>query len=127
MASIIKSEQAGKDLVPVFWDAVKGLTKEEEDIRTKALEALPKLLESLSQVQQEEMAVGLITIWEDSSKYWRQRELFAGYLGDLAGLVGSRTDVVRDLMDRALRDEIAAVRNAAIGTVSTSEPHFFEI
>jgi len=119
MANIIGPEQAREDLTPVFWDAIRGLTKEEEDIRTKALESLPKLLGSLSRTQQEEMAVGLITIWENSSQYWRQRELFAGYLGDLVGLVGSRIDVVRDLMGRALRDEIAAVRDAAIGTVTT--------
>lgn len=119
MANIIGPEQAGEDLAPVFWDAVRGLTKEEEDIRTKALEGLPKLLRSLNRAQQEEMAADLITIWENSSQYWRQRELFAGYLGDLVGLVGSRTDVVRDLMGRALRDEIAAVRDAAIGTVIT--------
>lgn len=123
MANIIGPEQAAEDLVPVFWDAVGGLTKEEEDIRTKALEGLPKLLRSLSRAQQEEMAAGLITIWENSSQYWRQRELFAGYLGDLVGLVGPRTDVVRDLMGRALRDEIAAVRDAAIGTVITLVPH----
>jgi serine/threonine-protein phosphatase 4 regulatory subunit 1 len=117
MANIIGPEQAGEDLAPVFWDAVRGLTKEEEDIRTKALEGLPKLLRSLNRAQQEEMAADLITIWENSSQYWRQRELFAGYLGDLVGLVGSRTDVIRGLMGRALRDEIAAVRDAAIGTV----------
>ena len=127
MANIIGSEQAWEDLVPVFWDAVKGLTKGEEDIRTKALEGLPKLLRSLSHTQQEEMAVGLITIWENSSQYWRQRELFAGYLGDLVGLVGSRTEVVQDLMGGALRDEIAAVRDAAIGTASTLVPHPLDI
>jgi serine/threonine-protein phosphatase 4 regulatory subunit 1 len=123
MANIIGPEQAGEDLAPVFWDAMRGLTKEEEDIRTKALEGLPKLLWSLSRAQQEEMAAGLTTIWENSSQYWRQRELFAGYLGDLVGLVGSRTDVVRNLMGRALRDEIAAVRDAAIGTVITLLSH----
>ena len=123
MANIIGPEQARDDLVPVFWDAVRGLTKEEEDIRTKALESLPKLLGSLSHAQQEEMAVDLITIWENSSQYWRQRELFAGYLGDLVGLVGSRTNVVQDLMGRALRDEIAAVRDAAIGTVGVPVLH----
>jgi len=123
MANIIGPEQAVEDLVPVFWDAVGGLSKEEEDIRTKALEGLPKLLRSLSRAQQEEMAASLITIWENSSQYWRQRELFAGYLGDLVGLFGSRTDVVQDLMGRALRDEIAAVRDAAIGTVSAIVPH----
>jgi serine/threonine-protein phosphatase 4 regulatory subunit 1 len=123
MANIIGPEQAGEDLVPVFWDAVRGLTKDEEDIRTKALEGLPKLLESLGHAQQEEMAVGLITIWENSSQFWRQRELFAGYLGDLVSLAGSRTDVIQDLMGRALRDEIAAVRDAAIGTVSAPALH----
>lgn len=123
MANIIGPEQAGTDLVPVFWDAVRGLTKEEEDIRTKALEGLPKLLRSLSRAQQEAMAEGLTTIWENSSQYWRQRELFASYLGDLVGLVGSMIDIVQDLMGRALRDEIAAVRDAAIGTVSIPVPH----
>ena len=127
MANIIGPEQAGEDLVPVFWAAVRGLTKEEEDIRTKALEGLPKLLRSLSHAQQEEMAAGLLTIWENSSQYWRQRELFAGYLGDLVGLVGSRTDVVQELMGGALRDEIAAVRDAAIGTASTLVPHSLDI
>jgi serine/threonine-protein phosphatase 4 regulatory subunit 1 len=125
MANIIGPEQAREDLVPVFWDAVSGMTKGEEDIRTKALEGLPKLLGSLGHAQEEEMAVGLIKIWENSSKYWRQRELFAGYLGDLVSLVGSRTDIIQDLMGRALRDEIAAVRDAAIGTVCTPVPHFF--
>lgn len=123
MANIIGPEQAGTDLVPVFWDAVRGLKKGEEDIRTKALEGLPKLLRSLSRAQQEAMAVGLTTIWENSSQYWRQRELFASYLGDLVGLVGSMSDIVQDLMGRALRDEIAAVRDAAIGTVSIPVPH----
>ena len=113
VAAIIGPENAEADLVPVF---LRSLRSTEPEVRGKIIEALPKFVVSLSEPKREEIAVELASVWLELGG-WREREDLARLLGKLISLAGSRVDSVIEIMSKALRDEVAAVREAAISSV----------
>jgi serine/threonine-protein phosphatase 4 regulatory subunit 1 len=114
VAAIIGSSNAERDLVPVF---LSSLRSSEQEVRGKIIEALPKFSESLTQSKRERIAGELSRVWPELGS-WREREDLARLLGNLVSLVGSRVDTVVQIMGFALRDEVAAVRDAAVQSVS---------
>ncbi|KAG8754237.1 hypothetical protein FRC14_005259 [Serendipita sp. 396] len=113
VAAIVGSQHAEEDLVPVFF---RYLRSNEPEVRIKLIEALPKFIQVLPNPKQELIVEELRSIWPQLSG-WREREDLARHLGDLVSLSGSRADLVVDLLDIGIRDEVSAVRDAAISAV----------
>ena len=65
------------------------------------------------------LADELEDIW-DNLMGWREREALAASLSELSSTLSQRFKVAWALMLRALRDRVAAVREAAISIVSTT-------
>lgn len=114
VAAIIGPSNTERDLIPVFLSCLKST---EPEVRGKVLEALPKFSESLSQARRERIAAELESEWSNFGN-WREREDLAQMLGRLVSIVGTRVDFVIKLMGYALRDEVAAVRDAAVRAAS---------
>ncbi|KAG8865986.1 hypothetical protein FRC20_009208 [Serendipita sp. 405] len=113
VAAIVGSQHAEEDLVPVFF---RYLRSNEPEVRIKLIEALPKFIQVLPNPKQELIVEELRSIWPQLSG-WREREDLARHLGDLVSLSGSRADLVVDLLDIGIRDEVSAVRDAAISAI----------
>jgi hypothetical protein len=96
---------------------LNSLRSSEQEVRGKIIEALPKFSKSLTESKRERIARELSRVWPELGS-WREREDLARLLGTLVSLVGSRVDAVVQLMSFALRDEVAAVRDAAVQSVS---------
>lgn len=114
VATIIGSTNTEKDLIPIFLSSIRS---EESEIRSKIIEAMPKFADALSVKKRETLVAELPKVWSDL-KNWREREELARLLGDMASLVGNRVDILVDIMKQALRDEVAAVRDSAVLSVS---------
>lgn len=114
VAAIIGSTNAEKDLMPIFLSSIRS---DESEIRSKVIEAMPKFAQSLSVKRREALVAELPKVWSEL-KNWREREELARLLGDIASLVGNRVDILADIMKQALRDEVAAVRDSAVLSVS---------
>ncbi|KAH7107527.1 ARM repeat-containing protein [Auriculariales sp. MPI-PUGE-AT-0066] len=118
IAKIIGEVHTRADLLDVF----KAFLRDEaDDIRLKAVTALPAFMTGLAVEDREDMAGLLDDIWVDRLKGWREREQLAGELQELVPLVGQRREVLNVLIVRALRDPVCAVRDAAI----TAVPHCY--
>lgn len=114
MARIIGPEHARADLVSVLWDAFHA---EEEEVRGKAIQALPLFLQSVSDEERKRRANTLDDVWTTRLKGWRERESFAQIFGVLSGLVQDCGDVMQRVLMRGLTDPVAAVREEAIKQV----------
>lgn len=115
VAKIIGSEHARRDLMYRWWDFARG---RDAVVRTKALEALEVFLKELDHMDRVRIVVSLEEIWDNHLKGWREREVLAKALDRLAPLFPSNGEALRALLRRSLRDNMAAVRTAAINTVS---------
>jgi serine/threonine-protein phosphatase 4 regulatory subunit 1 len=113
VAAIIGPENAEEDLIPIFLNSLRST---EPEVRGKVIEALPKFVVSLSASKREWIAAELSSVWLELGG-WREREELARLLGELVSLAGGRVDAVVEMMSKALRDEVAAVREAAISSV----------
>lgn len=114
LARIIGPENAARDLLHVWWDAMR--CDEDSDIRLKAIEALPLFVEALGEGRaRDDIFSGLVKIWEEGwlSRSWRAREHLVQVLPDLAGSP-SHPDCVHFLVLKALEDGFGTVRDAAI-------------
>lgn len=117
LARIIGPENAARDLLHVWWDAMR--CDEDGDIRLKAIEALPLFVEALGEGRaRDDIFSGLVKIWEEGwlSRSWRAREHLVQVLPDLAGSP-SHPDCVHLLVLKALEDGFGTVRDAAINVV----------
>jgi serine/threonine-protein phosphatase 4 regulatory subunit 1 len=114
VAAIIGSANAEKDLMPIFLSSIRS---EESEIRSKIIEAMPKFAEALSVKKRETLVAELPNLWSNL-RNWREREELARLLGDMASLVGTRVNNLAEIMKQALRDEVAAVRDSAVLSVS---------
>jgi serine/threonine-protein phosphatase 4 regulatory subunit 1 len=118
LAKIIGEENASRDLVGVWWDAVRC---EEEEVREKVVECIEVFVAALGCEAREEVVRGLLTVWEEGVfRGWREREGVAKAFVGLINLVGrNNTTVLRGLLRNALEDHVAAVREAAVYAVSS--------
>ena len=114
VAAIIGSAFAETDLIPIF---LSSLRSTEPEVRAKIIEALPKFVGTLSESRRESIITELSSVWLELGG-WREREDLARLLGELVSLSGNNIDSVVEIMSKALRDEVAAVREAAISSVS---------
>lgn len=113
VATIIGSANAEADLIPIFQSSLRS---NEPEVRSKIIEALPKFVGTLSEPKRESIIAELSEVWLELGG-WREREELAHLLGQLVSLSGKRVGSVIDIMSKALRDEVAAVREAAISSV----------
>ena len=115
VARIIGPEHARRDLLYRWWDFARG---RDPSVQTKAIEALEVFLQVLDPVDRPRVVGSLEEIWDNHLRGWREREVLARILDRLAPLFPRDGEALRSLLGRALRDPVAAVRNAAIGAVS---------
>ena len=115
VAAIIGPDAAERDLVPVF---LLFLRSSEADVRAKLIETAPKFTECLAESRREPTLSSLSSMWLDLGG-WREREDLARHFGELITLAGEHALLVVDLVSRGLRDEVAAVREAAASSVSS--------
>lgn len=116
VANIIGEENASRDLVPVWRRSV---SSDDGEIRLKALDCLPLFIQSLAQRDRDNIAGQLDDIWVKRLRGWREREILTAQLCKLSALLASHWETIRSLLFRALRDPVAAVRDAAIDQVAT--------
>jgi serine/threonine-protein phosphatase 4 regulatory subunit 1 len=117
LAKIIGEENAERDLMGVWWDAVRS---EEEEVREKALDCVQVFVAALGKEPRIAIVSGLLTIWQEGVfRGWRERKGIARSLTGLANSVGRDIPgVLRGLLRMALEDGVAAVREAAVSAVS---------
>ncbi|CCA68164.1 hypothetical protein PIIN_02030 [Serendipita indica DSM 11827] len=113
VAAIIGPDATERDLVPVFLSFLKSA---ESDVRAKLIETAPKFAECLPETKREPTLSSLSSMWLDLGG-WREREDLAKHFGELIVLAGENALLVVDLVSRGLRDEVAAVREAAVSSL----------
>ncbi|RDB20973.1 Serine/threonine-protein phosphatase 4 regulatory subunit 1 [Hypsizygus marmoreus] len=115
LAKIIGEEHARRDLVGVWWDAIRC---EEEEVRLRAVESVNLFVMVLGE-QAGNIIGGLGTVWDEGTfRGWREREGIAKALADLAQSISEEApSFVAGLLRRALEDNVAAVREAAISNL----------
>ncbi|KAJ7905384.1 armadillo-type protein [Mycena olivaceomarginata] len=116
LAKIVGEDNAERDLMGVWWGAVRA---GEEEVRDKALECVQVFVAALGKEPRIAVVDGLLTIWQEGGfRGWRERKCIANALTDLAGLVGQDVPaILRGLLKKALEDGVAAVREAAISAL----------
>lgn len=118
LARVIGAENATRDLLQVWWDAMQ--YEDDGDVRLKAIEALPQFVDSLGEGKaRDDVFSGLVKAWEEGwlSRNWRARESLLQMLADLVGSP-SHPDCVHRLLKNGLEDDFGTVRDAAIHVVS---------
>ncbi|KAJ7710018.1 armadillo-type protein [Mycena rosella] len=113
LAKIIGEDNAERDLMGVWWDAVRS---DEGEVREKLLECVEVFVAALGKEPRIAVVGGLLTVWREGIfRGWRERKAVAKALTGLAKLVGSDVSgTLRDLLRMALEDGVAAVREAAM-------------
>ncbi|KDQ60720.1 hypothetical protein JAAARDRAFT_190873 [Jaapia argillacea MUCL 33604] len=125
IAKIIGPENAKRDLMGVWLNAVKS---EEWEERMKAIECLEVFIGALGKDEQSTVLDGLQAAWKAGLlKGWREREVATKSLQSLVGLVKDQPSRLTALLDLALQDDVAAVRMAAVNLISLFLTSFSEI
>ncbi|KAJ7489817.1 armadillo-type protein [Mycena galericulata] len=116
LAKIIGEENTERDLLGVWWDAVRS---DEEEVREKVLECVDVFVATLGKESRIAVVTGLLTVWQEGVfRGWRERKGVAKALTGLARSVGREIpSVLRGLLRKALEDGVAAVREAAISAL----------
>lgn len=126
LAKIIGPGNAQKDLLPVWWSAIR--FEDDGEVRLKAIECLETFAGALDEGKgREEVVEELARVWSnDTLKGWRERRFAVDALVGLIGLIGKkRPNVIRELLKLGLEDRAAAVREATVSIVS-AESHSME-
>lgn len=116
IARILGSDLAERDLFEIWQDMVHDT--EDNQTRLKALGGIPLFVGALVGRAREGLLNTLIELWDRWLVGWRERECLTVALPALATLAEGRGEVVRVLMSKALLDNVAAVREAAVASVS---------
>lgn len=124
LAMIIGPENAQRDLVDVWWDAMR--CAEDGDIRLKAIEALPLLVNALGEGEaRAAIFSGLIKVWEEGwLRNWRAREGIIKIIPHLAG-APAYPECIHLILKWGLEDDFGAVREVSISAVSNLVNHIF--
>ncbi|KAG6376438.1 armadillo-type protein [Boletus reticuloceps] len=117
LARVIGPENAQRDLVDVWWDAMR--CTEDGDIRLKAIEALPLFVSSLGEGEARgTIFSGLVKIWEEGWLHnWRARECIIKIIPDLAD-APAYPECVHRILKWGLEDDFGSVREASISAVT---------
>jgi len=91
---------------------------EDNQTRLKALGGIPLFVGALVGRAREGLLNTLIELWDRWLVGWRERECLTVALPALATLAEGRGEVVRMLMSKALLDNVAAVREAAVASLT---------
>ncbi|KAG1754514.1 armadillo-type protein [Suillus lakei] len=121
LAKIIGPDNAQRDMMSLWWDAMR--SEDENEIKFKAIEAVPLFVEALGEGRaREEVITGLLTVWEEGwLRNWRAREGVIKIIADLSG-GPERPDSIRTLLRKALEDDFGAVRETAISVICRIAP-----
>ncbi|EGO20928.1 hypothetical protein SERLADRAFT_410491 [Serpula lacrymans var. lacrymans S7.9] len=113
LAKVIGPEHAQRDLIGVWWDAMR--CEEESDIRMKAIEGVQTFVMALGHGEGRDTVMkGLLDIWEEGwLRKWREREGVVKALITLDGAPG-RPEVISQILKKGLEDAVGGVREAAI-------------
>ena len=124
LARVIGPENARRDLVDVWWDAMR--CAEDGDVRLKAIEALPLFVSALGEGEaRDTIFSGLVKIWEEGwLRNWRAREGIIKIIPDLAG-AAAHPECVHRILRWGLEDDFGAVREVSISVVSKFTPLCF--
>ena len=119
IAKIIGPEQAQTDLTDVWWTSIKS---DDEEVRTKAVECLYDLVGVVGNEIGKTLVQGLLTAWNQGTlRGWRERELIGKNLLGWVSLLGLEcASLARAFLAKGLEDNVAAVRDTAISTVSAN-------
>ncbi|KAJ7109269.1 armadillo-type protein [Mycena epipterygia] len=122
LAKIIGEENAERDLMGVWWDAVRS---DEDEVREKVLECVEAFVAALGKEPRMAVVGGLLTVWQEGIfRGWRERKCIAKALTGLSQSIGRDiSGVLRGLLRKALEDGVAAVREAAISAL----PHLWNM
>ncbi|KIJ68977.1 hypothetical protein HYDPIDRAFT_105528 [Hydnomerulius pinastri MD-312] len=117
LAEIIGPENAQRDLIDVWWDAMR--CEEDGDIRLKAIDVVPLFVEALGEGKARDgIFSGLVKVWEEGLlRNWRAREGVIKILPDIAGSP-THPECVHELLKRGLEDAFGAVREISISVVA---------
>ncbi|KAA1474907.1 ARM repeat-containing protein [Dentipellis sp. KUC8613] len=117
IARIVGPTHAITDVLPI-WRG--GIHAGENEVRMKALEAMPVLMLALPESNQLEMVRVLEDRWNEGLGGWREREAAAKTFELLTGILKTDEEamtVLCRLLGKALQDEVAAVRVAGIAAL----------
>lgn len=119
VARIIGPEQASVDLA----DVLAAFLDDIPDVTEAVLEHAPSTLECLRPDVALKLLPVLEKLWEGetaSIAHWRMREKTASHLAALAPMLGrlDEEQYLMRLLSKALRDQVAAVRDAGVAAVS---------
>lgn len=116
IARILGSELTERDLYDIWQDKVHDT--EDSQTRLKTLSGISMFVGALTGMARESVYDTLVELWGQWLTGWRERENLAGALPELARLAEGKGDVVRILMGKALLDNVAAVREAAVNSLT---------
>lgn len=116
MARILGSQIAESHLLNIWQDMAHDL--EDGVVRLKALIGLPQFVAALEESVRQVVMGSLVELWERWLTGWREKEGLTTVLPGLAALAGNEGEMVRVLMRKALTNNVAAVREAGIKSVS---------
>ncbi|KAF8628354.1 hypothetical protein AX15_003890 [Amanita polypyramis BW_CC] len=122
LAKIIGEGNAQRDLVKVWWNAIRS---EEEEVRLKAVEVVETFSAALGPRVGASIIEGILTVWDEGIfKSWRERDCVAKSLVNLSHW-GQEVmpSVIYGLLRRALEDNVASVRESGVIAL----PHIWKI
>lgn len=124
LAKVIGPENAQRDLVDVWWDAMQ--CEEDGDIRLKAIGVLPLFVSALGEGEaRDTIFSGLVKLWEEGwLRSWRAREGIIKIIPDLTGAPAYPECVYR-ILKWGLEDDFGAVREVSISVVSKFDQSWF--
>ncbi|KAF8201663.1 armadillo-type protein [Pholiota molesta] len=116
LAKIIGAENAKKDLVGVWWSSIR---TDDEEVRSRGIDSTPIFIGVIGKEVGMELVQGLLAVWKEGSlRGWRERELIIKTLISWVTLIGlDSASLARAFLVKALEDNVAAVREAAISIV----------
>lgn len=122
IAKIIGPKQAQADLTDMWWTFIKS---DDEEVRTKAVECLYDLVGVVGNEVGKTLVQGLLTAWNQGTlRGWRERELIGKKLLGWVNLLGLEcSSLARAFLAKGLEDNVAAVRDTTISTVSAIFPN----
>lgn len=113
LAKIIGEDNARRDLVRVWWNAIRS---NEDEVRLKAVEVAETFSAALGPRVGASIIEGILLVWDEGIlKTWRERDCVVKSLVNLSQW-GQQVIplVIYGLLGRALEDSVACVRESAV-------------
>ncbi|KZS99067.1 ARM repeat-containing protein [Sistotremastrum niveocremeum HHB9708] len=116
IAKIIGPENAKRDLLALWSERIGA---DEHEVRVTAVECLQTFLPALAPADRVALASSLVDLWSQRLHTWRERAALTELVAGFAIALGEEASHCVTLMNLALSDSVAAVREAAVKTVPT--------